>query len=113
MNRRERRRGEREEIKKAVTHNLTIDQVMGMAYEETEKARRDGIIRGMRVTLEACQNAYGVVLAETFGMTPDQVLKAHQTVNDEVFREIHDNNISLEDLKEFAANCGVPAQAAS
>jgi hypothetical protein len=111
MNRREQHRAAREEQKKAVTYNMTLNQVMGIAYDESEKARKDGILRGMRVTLEACQNAYGVVLAETFGMTPDQILKAHQTVNDEVFRQIHDGNITLEDVREFAGNCGVPVQA--
>ena len=68
---------------------------------------RKGMAFGIEKATSACINAYGVVLVENKHMTVDDARKVYEEVATEVFRVLADDEITLDDLPEFARRCGI------
>ncbi len=109
MNRRERRRTNREAEKASVLRPMTNGQIVAIAQNSFEKGRIDGVKAGIRVAVETCMNAYALVLSENEGFDQDRLNGVFQACNDEVFRALRDKELDLADIPAFARNCGVQA----
>jgi hypothetical protein len=103
-NRRERRR---EDLAKAKAetpriYNVTMEQMVSMLNEDKQKAYREGQKDGMSRAVDACLQAFSLVLVENHGMSVEEVTTIFQETDKEVWIKLNEKDFGLDDLDEYA-----------
>ncbi len=103
-NRRERRR---EDLAKAKAespriYHVTMEEMVGMLNKEKKESYDAGQKDGMHRALDACLQAFSLVLVENHGMSVEQVAQIYEETDKEVWIKLRDKDFGLDDLNEYA-----------
>lgn len=107
MNRRDRRIPK---SKPVAPLQLTKAQMMDVQNKTFQAGVKAGTKAGIRIAVETCMAAYTIVL-EANGLYPTTVQEIFRQANDEVFKQLAENQLDLDDIPMFAKRCGVDVTA--